>query len=410
MPNRYRQYKAVDFLKDESFLSYVLLSTPKESLFWNNFIAENPDKKKDIEQAIHILKSLKTSNSINENEKLEILNKINESITSKKQKKTLAKIILSTIAACFIGFGLFSLPLFNSKGLTQDIQITKEYPENEIQLILPNQEVISIEEGANIAYKKDGKITSSTNKEIISTVIKNVQTTNLPNKFVVPKGKKAAFLTLEDGSKVWVNSGSFIEFPVTFPQDKREIYMDGEVYIEISKDASRPFYVKTSNLIIKALGTRFNISAHKEEPSQSVVLVEGLVEVQPKGKEEKNILLPDHKLTVDNNNNINISKVDPYDYISWKDGLLQFKSQPLSHIVSKLSRYYDVNIACESDIENMMCTGKLILFDSIVDVLETISHSIPLEETISSDLPVTYEINDRNIYIKKNETRESNQS
>ena len=90
---------------------------------------------------------------------------------------------------------------------------------------------------------------------------------------IVPKGRRASHLVLEDGSKVWVNSGSTFRFPTTFEKNKREVYVDGEIYIEIAKDAERPFFVKTSEMSVRALGTRFNVMAYHDELAQSVVLV-----------------------------------------------------------------------------------------------------------------------------------------
>lgn len=268
---------------------------------------------------------------------------------------------------------------------------------NDIRLILADLETITFEENAHITYRDNGTVISSATKEVVST---NLPGNNKFNTFIVPKGKQAAHLTLEDGTKVWVNAGSTLKFPTSFAADCREISIEGEIYIEVAKDSSRPFHVKTSDMDVKVLGTRFNLSAYADDKAQSVVLVEGLVEVQSKDELKKKTLLPDHKLTM-TKEGMDITQANPYDYISWKDGLLQFRSRPLSDIIVKLSRHYGIDITCEPDICNMLCTGKLILFDNPADVLETIANTIPLEKTQANAIPITYEISGRDVYIKK---------
>ena len=96
-----------------------------------------------------------------------------------------------------------------------------------------------------------------------------------------------------------------------------------------------------------------------------------------------------------------ILAANTYDFISWKDGLLQFRSQPLSMILAKISRHYDLYIDCEKDIKDLKCSGKLVLFDDPKDVLETISRTISLEKADSKTVPMSYEMNGNTILLKK---------
>ena len=151
---------------------------------------------------------------------------------------------------------------------------------------------------------------------------------------------------------------------------------------------------------VRAVGTRFNVMAYHDELAQSVVLVEGLVEVQSNDESKKKILQPDHMLTLASNS-MDITAANTYDFISWKDGLLQFRSQPLSMILAKISRHYDLYIDCEKDIKDLKCSGKLVLFDDPKDVLETISRTISLEKADSKTVPMSYEMNGNTILLKK---------
>ena len=74
-----------------------------------------------------------------------------------------------------------------------------------------------------------------------------------------------------------------------------------------------------------------------------------------------------------------VKKIDVNNYISWKEGYLQFASEPLSNILKRLSRYYDTPIDCDNSIAQLKCNGKLVLFDNIEDVMKTIYSTIPIQ-------------------------------
>ncbi len=83
------------------------------------------------------------------------------------------------------------------------------------------------------------------------------------NQLIVPNGKRST-LALEDGTKMWINAGSRVIYPNKFKKNKREIYVDGEVYMEVARDEERPFVVKTNMLDVQVLGTSFNVMAYKK--------------------------------------------------------------------------------------------------------------------------------------------------
>jgi hypothetical protein len=403
MIKEYLKYKAIDFLKNESFLKNIILSTEEDILFWDDFIIKHPDKKKEIERAKSILFSMKFNNeSFTLIEKNKLLEQIYLEIARQKHKIRVLSIQKWSVAACLallIGFSCFYFFFQHNETVVADVpSVEISSDEKDIQLILADNEQLVFEKNADITYKEGGEVVVGSGNEEIATL--NVEESESKyNKLIVPKGRRSS-LVLEDGSRVWINSGTTLDFPVAFAANIREIHVDGEVYIEVAKDMQRPFVVRTSGWEVKALGTRFNASAYREDALQSVVLVEGLVEVQSHDKKKKETLLPDQMLSM-NDKEMKISKVNAYDYISWKDGLLQFRSQPLSIILARLSRYYDVVIDCEPDIKEMKCTGKLVLFDKLQDVLETISNTVSLEKTAVSMIPVVYELSDNRVYIKK---------
>lgn len=316
-----------------------------------------------------------------------------------KRRRNLASMSMLAAVACVAAGLVLAFTLdFSDKTAPIEGQMAQTLVgEEALQLILADNQVVPLSDGTNVFCSEGGQITSNSTQELHNIKVK--EASDKKNKLIVPCGHRT-FLTLEDGTKVWVNSGTTLEFPVAFASDKRDIYVDGEIYIEVAKEPQRPFYVHAGNMDVKVLGTRFNVSAYSEDASSSIVLVEGLVEVSADNERRKKVLTPDNMLTL-TPTSMDITPVDTYDYISWKDGLLQFRSQPLENVLTRLSRYYNVEIECEEDLRPMRCTGKLVLFDSVMTVVETISRTIPLEKTLVSNVPIAYEMAGPNHIIIK---------
>lgn len=255
----------------------------------------------------------------------------------------------------------------------------------DIQLVLADK-TITFEKDVNIKYNDKGEIITDSGDGQIKT--ETAETTL--NTLIVPKGKRSG-LTLADGSKVWVNSGSTLRFPARFHAEKREIWLDGEIYIEVAKNEEQPFYVHTSRMEIDVIGTQFNVTAYRDDDKHVVVLVKGCVDVNVHN--EKSRLQPEQMLSA-SAENIEVKKINVNHYISWKDGFLYLTDEPLSNILKRLSYYYDIPIECEEDISMLNCNGKLVLFDDVEDVLKTIYNT----------LPVTYSLQENKIFIQKRET------
>ena len=399
------EYNILDFLKDDSFLRSVLLLTDDDVEFWDNYVLENPEKKQEIEAAKQLLSSMTFDDeTYYEQEKLELLEHVNDQVKSIRRHRLYVgfyKIFAVACVVALLSVGVYSFfAPFTSDNQVATIEKNRSNFEKDTRLVIAGERTIPLEEGDDVLYGGGEATISSINQQDERYAVDVNDSKIEYNELIVPKGRRASHLVLEDGSKVWVNSGSTFRFPTTFEKNKREVYVDGEIYIEIAKDAERPFFVKTSEMSVRALGTRFNVMAYHDELAQSVVLVEGLVEVQSNDESKKKILQPDHMLTLASNS-MDITAANTYDFISWKDGLLQFRSQPLSMILAKISRHYDLYIDCEKDIKDLKCSGKLVLFDDPKDVLETISRTISLEKADSKTVPMSYEMNGNTILLKK---------
>ena len=159
------------------------------------------------------------------------------------------------------------------------------------------------------------------------------------NTLIVPKGGEYS-LELPDGTVVWVNSESSLRFPEKFTSNRREVFLEGEAYFEVKKDANRPFYVHTEAGKVRVLGTAFNVCAYSNDCFWQTTLVEGSVMIN---QEEKEVLLkPNEQYQIDvRTGKAGLREVLPELYTSWRDGKFYFKAYTFEELVEKLERWYD---------------------------------------------------------------------
>lgn len=243
---------------------------------------------------------------------------------------------------------------------------------NEVMLLTEGQNLV-LENETEVEYNEEGK--ASVRNRVISNISANDENKakKTPNQIIVPNGKRS-YLVLTDGTRLSVNSGSRVIYPAVFDDDKREIFVQGEVYLQVAHDAKRPFYVKTEKFDVRVLGTSFNVNVYKGDPEASIVLVEGAVEMISSKKETVQIT-PGQKLSI-SNDGMSIAHVDVNEYILWKDNILYLGNyKSCGEILTRLARQYDVVIEYDNRIENTPIGGKLDVCESIDDVLDILSVS-----------------------------------
>ena len=207
------------------------------------------------------------------------------------------------------------------------------------------------------------------------------------NQIVVPYGQRQRVL-LSDGTLVQLNAGSKLTFPATFTGKTREVFLKGEGFFEVSKNAQMPFIVKTDQIDIKVLGTSFNVSSYAEDNTVQTVLLIGKVTAGKNKLFTSTIdLIPGERLTYDkNNSNLSKDKVDVQLYSSWVNGYLVFRNMPITEVYTKLERYYNRQISVEDGLEKITFSGKLDLGDNLRNVLTNIAFaaSVNVEENNGS--------------------------
>jgi len=186
-------------------------------------------------------------------------------------------------------------------------------------------------------------------------------------------------VTLPDGSRVWLNSGGSLSYPVHFNSESRDVVLSGEAYFEVVKDEHKPMYISTGKMKIKVYGTKFNVNAHSDRNVIETTLIEGKVSIiDYTGNEHK--LDPGFTAVFDKaSQDLTTLKVDNIDdYTGWKDGKLAFHNKHFDDIVSDIEKWYDVDIQVADTTLNRYVLYATFIDESVEQVLEILSNSIPI--------------------------------
>jgi len=196
-------------------------------------------------------------------------------------------------------------------------------------------------------------------------------------------------LTLADGTRVWLNSGSTVKFPTSFKNHlRREVILDGEGYFEVEKDSIKPFIVKTSKLDVKVYGTAFNVMSYDSQGKMTVALTEGKVSLLKNGSlkdEELAVMQPNEVVTYKPHNQKLNQMKDNYieKYSAWKDGQIIFYGDPIDVVVRRLEKWYNVDInVADKELRQYRFTATFI-DESLEQVLKLLSLSSEMDYEIT---------------------------
>lgn len=193
-------------------------------------------------------------------------------------------------------------------------------------------------------------------------------------------------ITLSDGTKVYLNAGSELRYPVVFSKESREVYLSGEAFFEVTKDTNRAFYVTTDAIQIKVYGTTFNVNTYKTEGTQTV-LVTGKVGIRGRDAGKEYLLKPSQLALFNNGGDFQeIKTVNPYSYIAWKNGKFIFEDESLEEILDNLSRWYNVEVFFSNEsVKNYHFTGHMEKYEDIDIILNAISKMVGVKFVIKGN-------------------------
>lgn len=151
-------------------------------------------------------------------------------------------------------------------------------------------------------------------------------------------------VTLPDGSEVWLNAESTIEFPASFQSGERRVKLRGEAYFKVARNEKSPFLVVSDQIAVKVLGTEFNLKSYASETAH-VALVKGKVEVMRPGSDASDVTLsPGEEAWYDEGGAIQVREVDTYAVTQWVNGFFYFHDQPLVKVLCDLGRWYNLGV------------------------------------------------------------------
>lgn len=382
----YTNYTAEQLLEDDYFLESFYNPTIDSRSFWEELILKDEVFAEEFRYANTILRSIPYRKQAFSSEDKELLWK---RISETSRKKRLFKYWYSSVAAVAILLlavkGFYYIDYYVKDNLTAIEKVQKpEHPVETIQLILADEKKVDIEENSRLQYSNEGELHINTQKVDISQKSADTEKRNNTayNQLIVPAAKRS-FLELADGSQIWVNANTRVVYPVTFEDKEREIYVDGEIYIEVYPDKVRPFIVKSKKMDIRVLGTKFNVTAYEASQEVSVVLVSGKVNVRTDNRTES-LLEPSDRLSYEKGFT-DIKKVNVENYVSWKDGFYTFDNESFSVVLDKLSNYYGKKFSYNSTVGALRCSGSLNLGEDMVKILIGLESTMPVNFTIERE-------------------------
>ncbi len=371
-----------DFLDDPDFISQnkqkgIVTSDEERLLFPDAAMA-----RQIIEAAHENEKSLSLSEIQQMWQRLDA--EFEQGRTNPKLPYTLLKYAAIIVVAAITGVFTYSQFLKSDPYLQELAIVSQDFSEEDgARLVLGTGEELLLSKRSEIECLPV-KSALKVNDQIVTVKTEKNSDHEMPamNSLLVPFGSTSR-IQLTDGSVVWLNSGSKLIYPSHFSDDKRIVYLFGEGFFEVSKDALHPFVVRTAGMDIEVLGTRFNVSAWGESKRIETVLVEGKVKLSGQNKSLFSsgavVLEPGQKGSYNaTEKKIECSEVDVELYASWIGGWLKFEGESLVEVIRKISRFYGVQYSVDNDqLEKQTITGKLDLHCPLDDVMKVLADLAP---------------------------------
>ncbi|MCE5225454.1 MAG: FecR domain-containing protein [Porphyromonadaceae bacterium] len=209
---------------------------------------------------------------------------------------------------------------------------------------------------------------------------------------IVPAGQHANVI-LPDGTSVWLNSETTIKYPGNFDKHIRNVVLNGEAYFDVTKNKKSPFVVTTNKGRIEVLGTSFNVEDYADSKIFETTLMKGSVKVSTLSSPENPVILSPATKSVLKNDKLVLEQVASFNSYRWKEGLICFKNDSFSFIMSQLEKNFGITIVVEnSEVNKYKYTGKFRQTDGIDYALRI----------LQKDISFTYNKDDENqiIHIK----------
>lgn len=198
---------------------------------------------------------------------------------------------------------------------------------------------------------------------------------------IVPAGQRAE-LVLADGTKVWLNSKSRLEYPASFGWGKRRVALSGEGYFEVTHDERKPFVVETGRFDVRVLGTTFNVYAYDDD-SFEAALLDGSVEVSSHADAaERLVLRPYEAAVMAADGTLRRTALTDMGRFRWTEGLICLDDVPFGELIARFSDYFSIPILLKNPkLYDIRCTGKFRQSDGIDYSLQVLQRFVDFRYT-----------------------------
>ena len=375
------------FIEDPQFLQWVFHNNRFVDHYWEQYLLEHPEEKAQILELKARLSELKYSDATLlqvEKEQIaqQVVSRINFDLEKKKGPSVFISLLkYAAVAIIFAAIGGLAVYMNTDKDTIyqqlagQMVRVPSEF-QGPLLITSTGENVDLKKSNSSVDYTRNGSIVLN-NDSVIHTVD---DLPNVMNQLVIPYGNQSR-LILSDNTVVWLNAGSRLVYPTFFNGKTREVLLFGEAFFEVSKNAEKPFIVKTSDIEIKVLGTQFNVSAYTEDRVIQTVLKEGSVEIRRNDAaffDSKLVLKPNQMASFSKNSNeTKLYEVDASYYTLWTKGLLSFEDIDFNRILKKVERFYNISVNfSEPILGSIRISGKLDLKqnkDEVLEYLEKVS-------------------------------------
>lgn len=380
-----KELNGIELIHQESFINYCFQSNSDDVVYWENWLKENSEHKKQVEELkVSILMlTAPVGKKVIDHDYQILRNSIGAKLKREQpagHKVRLWPRIVAVAAMFLIVFGA-GVYLYNSSHRPEQIAYRNDVVPGKLgaRLTLANGHsiLINVASAGNIAVQSGVKISKSADGQIIYEVTKSKTGKLEYNTLSTMQGEHVQVL-LPDGSLVFLNAASSLRYPVSFgKQMNRRVFLTGEGYFEISKDKAHPFIVETKGQELSVLGTHFNINSYADEGNTKTTLLEGSVRVSLKQEEipspgnansenpgkrpTQTIVLQPHQQSVLTANKFFVVKnVEVENVTDWKSNDFVFNGTDFKTAMRKIARWYNVEIIYDNDLPDDIEPGGWI--------------------------------------------------
>ena len=233
----------------------------------------------------------------------------------------------------------------------------------QIVLTEPHAGILAREGATQIIKKESGELVYNLEDKTSAHNTKPVQ-----NTITVPRGGQYQFV-LSDGSKVLLNAASSLTYPAEFNGRYRNVELKGEGYFEVTKNTSMPFIVKANNVVVRVLGTHFNISAYSDDANITTTLIEGAVSMN-KGKQTKLLAPGQQGISAYTTGEISVQPANIEQTMGWVKGNFVFEDLNIKEVMKIASRWYDIEVEYRGNVQSKKFGGTTSRFSNITELLD----------------------------------------